>query len=156
LTWDGNQTNSRKFLLAGKIESNLSFGFCINIVKKTVLPIAVAGIWITISEFLRNEFLFKNYWVHHYNSIGLIFETLPVNGILWVIWSFILSYFIFKLLQKFSFIETMFLTWLTAFMMMWITIYNLQVLPPMILIFTTPFSLLEIWVAGIIIKRITE
>ena len=113
-----------------------------------------AGIWITVSEFLRNEILFKNYWVEHYGSLGLKFATLPINGLLWMVWSFALAFMICKLLEKFSFHETMILAWLSAFVMMWITIYNLQVLPILLLIPAIPLSLVEVIVAGWIIKRL--
>lgn len=124
--------------------------------KTKFLSITIAGIWITISEFIRNEFLFKNYWTDHFTSIGLKFETLPVNGILWLIWSFALAFLIFKLLQKFSMKETIFLSWLTAFFMMWMTLYNLQTLPLKLLILAIPLSCLEILIAGLIIVRVSK
>ena len=121
--------------------------------KKTIIPIIVAGIWITVSEFVRNEFLFKGYWIDFFASLGLRFETLPVNGILWMVWSFILAYVIYMLMQKFSFWETVCLAWLTSFVMMWIALYNLQVLPLGLLIVAVPLSLLEVAVAGLLIKK---
>ena len=33
--------------------------------KKTVVPILLATIWIGLSEFLRNQLLFKSYWTEH-------------------------------------------------------------------------------------------
>lgn len=122
--------------------------------KKMTLSIVLAGIWITFSEFIRNEFLFKSYWASHFGSIGLRFETLPINGVLWMIWSFMLAYVIFKLLQKFSLKETILLSWLSAFVMMWITAHNLQVLPVRLLYIAIPLSLLEIFIAIVIIKRV--
>jgi uncharacterized membrane protein len=74
--------------------------------KKTILPIVIAGLWITVSEFVRDELLFKSYWVDHFASLGLKFETLPINGLLWTVWCFILASVIYRLLQKFSFWET--------------------------------------------------
>lgn len=123
--------------------------------KKSILPITVTGIWIGISEFVRNEFLFKSYWVEHYESLGLTFETLPVNGVLWVAWSLFLAFLIYTLLQKFSFKETTLLAWLSAFVMMWITGFNLQVLPVSLLIFAVPLSILEVLIAGWIIQKLT-
>jgi len=122
--------------------------------KKVFLSVILGGIWITISEFVRNEFLLKNYWVNHYNSLGLSFETLPINGALWMAWSFILAYVIYKLLQKFSFKETIFLSWLAVFITMWISLYNLQVFPLIMLCFAIPLSLLEVSVAAIIIRKV--
>ena len=121
--------------------------------KKTILPVLFSGVWITVSEFVRNEFLFKSYWVDHYQSLNLKFQTLPLNGILWTVWSFILAYVILELLQKFSFLRTLLIAWLTAFVMMWITIYNLQVLPLMLLLIAVPLSLLEVVVAELIINK---
>lgn len=124
--------------------------------KEKIFSVVAAGVWIVVSEFVRNEFLFKSYWVDHYNSIGLKFETLPLNGILWLVWSFAMAYLIFRLLQKFSFSEAVFLAWLAGFVMMWITIYNMQVLPVRILIVAVPLSLLEVLVAGVIIRKIAK
>lgn len=121
--------------------------------KRALGSIIAAGIWIILSEFLRNEFLFKSYWVEHFSSMGLPFETLPINGIFWLVWSFILAYVIFSLLQKFSFIKAMVLSWLTAFLMMWIALYNLQVLPLNLLLFAIPLSIIEVAVAGYIIEK---
>ena len=121
--------------------------------KKTILPVFLSGVWITVSEFVRNEFLFKSYWVDHYQSLNLKFQTLPLNGILWTVWSFILAYVILELLQKYSFLRTLLIAWLTAFVMMWITVYNLQVLPLMLLLIAVPLSLLEVVVAELIINK---
>jgi len=122
-------------------------------VKNKILPIIIAGIWITVSEFVRNEFLLKGYWLDHFRAMGLEFKTLPLNGVLWMIWSFALSYLIFMLHKKFSFIHTILLAWLPAFIMMWLTIYNLQVLPLALLIFAVPLSLVEVAVAVVIIGK---
>ena len=121
--------------------------------KKTIVPVLFSGVWITVSEFVRNEFLFKSYWVDHYQSLNLKFQTLPLNGILWTVWSFILAYVILELLQKYSFLRTLLIAWLTAFVMMWITVYNLQVLPLMLLLIAVPLSLLEVVVAELIINK---
>lgn len=122
--------------------------------KRTILSVLLAGIWITVSEFLRNELLFKSHWIDHYQSLGLEFETRPINGMLWMIWGFIMAYLIFKLLESFSFFMAMVLSWLAAFVMMWITIYNLQVLPLKLLVFAVPLSMAEVIVAGVILKKL--
>lgn len=112
------------------------------------MPILLSGLWITISEFIRNELLFKSYWTNHYQSLHLIFETKPINGMLWMVWSFLLAFFLSKMIVKFSKLEAIGLTWLVAFVMMWITIFNLQVLPITLLLFAIPLSLLEVWIAA--------
>jgi hypothetical protein len=55
--------------------------------KRIVLPVMLATVWISISEFVRNEFLLKNYWTGHYERLGLVFPSEPVNGAMWGIWS---------------------------------------------------------------------
>ena len=121
--------------------------------KNTVLPIVLAGIWITVSEFLRNEFMLKSYWVDHYLSLNLKFETLPINGVLWMVWSIILALVIYTLLTRFSFVQTFVIAWLAAFVLMWITIYNLQVLPLALLLPAVPLSMLEVLIAQLIINK---
>lgn len=124
--------------------------------KKTYLTVMLTTVWIGISEFIRNEFLLKNLWDVHYKQLGLEFKTLPINGLLWLVWSFLLALIINEILKKISIIKTFFLTWIMAFLMMWLTIYNLQVLPLQILLFAIPLSLLEIAVAILIVKKITK
>jgi hypothetical protein len=41
-----------------------------NTLKNTIIPILLATVWISISEFVRNEFLLKSYWIDHYESMG--------------------------------------------------------------------------------------
>ncbi|MCB1058628.1 MAG: hypothetical protein KDB65_00220 [Calditrichaeota bacterium] len=121
---------------------------------RNVLAVVVSGVWIILSEFVRNEFFFKSKWMDHYAKLGLSFETLPINGILWTLWSFGQAYLIFRLLKKFSFVETICLTWLVCFVMMWFVLYNLQVLPTGLLVFAVPLSLLEVLVAAWIVRKV--
>lgn len=123
--------------------------------KKPVIAIISAGLWITFSEFARNEFLFRLFWTSHYQALGLKFETLPVNGVLWLVWSFVLAAMIGVLLTKFSFRETLAIAWVMGFILMWIAVFNLQVLPLPLLIFAVPLSVLEVAVAEYIIRKIT-
>ena len=123
--------------------------------KKSLLPVAVATIWISLSEFARNEFLLKNYWIEHYQQKGLIFPSEPVNGAIWGLWSVMLAILIFQLIKKFSFLQTALLSWLAGFVMMWLVIGNLGVLPYGILIAAVPLSILEILVAAYLIRKLT-
>ena len=60
--------------------------------KKILLPIILATLWISISEFIRNEILFKSYWIEHYNNLGIVFPSEPINGIVWVFGHLFLLY----------------------------------------------------------------
>lgn len=123
---------------------------------KKVLALLSATVWISISEFVRNQFLLKQYWIDHYKSLGLIFPLEPVNGAVWGIWSLMFAVLIFILAQKFSMVQTALISWFAAFVMMWITIGNLMVLPYRILWFAVPLSLLEAFVASWIIKKLDK
>jgi len=124
--------------------------------KRTVLPVLFATIWISISEFVRNEFIVKSYWTGHYGKLGLTFPAEPVNGAVWGIWSLCFAIAIFIISKKFSLLQTVFLSWFVGFVLMWIVIWNLSVLPVGLLIFAVPLSLLEAFIAGYIIKTFTK
>ncbi len=51
--------------------------------------------------------------------------------------------------------QTVFLSWLSAFVMMWVAIGNLGVLPFSILYAAVPLSLLEVFIASFIIKKLS-
>jgi hypothetical protein len=124
-------------------------------IRKTVLPILLATTWISISEFLRNEFWLKSYWTEHYEKMGLIFPSDPINGAVWGIWSLFFAITIFILLKKFSFLQTIFLSWFVGFVLMWIVVGNMGVLPFSILYFAFPLSILEVFLATLIVEKLT-
>ena len=123
--------------------------------KNVILPFLIAGIWINISEFTRNEFLVKSYWVDHFQGLNLIFPSEPVNGIGWVIWGFSFAIAVFILSKRFTLWQTTFLSWFMAFCMMWIVIWNLDVLPENILWMAAPLSFFETFVAVLICKKLS-
>jgi hypothetical protein len=123
--------------------------------KKAILAFLASGIWISISEFVRNELLFKFLWIDKYESLGLQFPSETINNVLWGVWSFLMAFVLVYLLQKLRVIETIVMVWLAAFVMMWLVIGNLNVLHFMLLLPAVPLSLLEVAVAALIIKKIT-
>ena len=125
-------------------------------IKKTILPIFLAGIWINISEFVRNEFLLKSYWIEHYQSLHLVFPSEPINGITWMIWGFLFAIAVFILSKKFNLLQTTLLSWFVVFVMMWVVIWNLHVLPNGILLFAVPLSLLEAFISAFICQKLSQ
>jgi hypothetical protein len=124
--------------------------------KKTIFPIFLATLWISISEFVRNEFLLKEHWTNHYESMGLVFPSEPLNGAVWGIWSLCFAIAIFILSKKFTLLQTTFLSWFVGFVFMWLVVGNMGVLPFGILPFAVPLSLLEAFLASFIIKRMAK
>ena len=127
-----------------------------NAMKKIIFPILAATIWISISEFARNEILLKSYWTDHYENLGLIFPSEPVNGVMWGVWSLCFAIGIYFIAQKFSVLQTTSLAWLLGFVLMWLVTGNMNVLPFGILPFAVPLSILESFLAVIIIKKLSN
>lgn len=125
------------------------------IIKKTILPILLATIWISLSEFVRNIFLVHSYWIEHYQNLGLIFPEKPINGAVWGLWSLCFAIAIFIIAKKFSLLQTTILSWFVGFVFMWLVIANLGVLPFGILPIALPLSLLEAFIASLIVKKLT-
>jgi hypothetical protein len=124
--------------------------------KKNILSILLATIWISISEFIRNEFLLKTHWTAHYEKLGMVFPSEPINGAVWGFWSVCLAIFIFIISKKFSLVQTALLAWFVGFVMMWIVIWNLKVLPIHILPLAIPLSILEAYLASFIIHKLSN
>jgi len=110
------------------------------LIKKTILPVFLATIWISISEFARNEFLLKSFWTKHYQDLGRDFPSAPINGAAWGIWSLFFAVAIFIIAKKFSVLQTTFLSWFLAFVMMWVVVGNLGVLPYGLLLYAIPLT----------------
>jgi len=119
---------------------------------KKVLAVVAATGWISVSEFVRNEFLVKQHWVAHYQSMGLEFPAEPVNGIMWGVWSLFFASAMAIIATRFDLLRTAALAWLVGFVLMWMVIGNLGVLPTAILPIAVPLSMLEAFVAAWIIK----
>ena len=122
--------------------------------KKTALPILLATIWIGLSEFLRNQLLFKSYWTDHYAKLGLVFPEKAANGAVWGLWSLLFAAAIYVIAKKFTLVQTALLAWFAGFVLMWVVIANLGVLPYRTLPLAVPLSLLEAFVAALIVKKI--
>jgi hypothetical protein len=123
--------------------------------KKTVSPVLLATIWIGISEYVRNEFLVKSYWTGHYEQLGLVFPAEPVNGAVWGLWSLLFAIAIFVISKKFSLVQTTLLAWFVGFVLMWVVVGNMGFLPAGILVYAVPLSLLETYVAAVIVRKLS-
>lgn len=121
---------------------------------KTLLSILTATLWISISEFARNELVFKSYWTGHYSGLGLDFPDEPLNGAVWGLWSLLYAVFLWILLRRFSLLESIATGWFAGFVLMWIVTGNMGVLPFSLLWFAVPLSMLEAAVGCYLISRI--
>ena len=63
---------------------------------------------------------------------------------------------IFILAKKFSLLQTTLLAWFVGFVLMWLVVGNMGVLPYRILPIAIPLSLLEAFLASFIIKKLSN
>jgi len=124
------------------------------LIKRLVLPIFLAAIWICLSEFFRNQFLCLPLWLDHYKHLGLSFPQSPLNGAIWGVWSICFAIGIYAISRKYNWIQTGLLAWLFAFVLMWLSLGNLSVLPYKLLYYAIPLSLVEAFVASLIIDKV--
>lgn len=121
---------------------------------RSIMTVTLTGIWVNASEFLRNEFLLKSHWALHYQSLGMPFPAEPVNGILWGIWGVTFAAAIYWVSRRFNLLQTTLICWVFGFVLMWIVLWNLRVLPTGILIYAVPLSLLEVLVGTYVCHRL--
>jgi len=124
-----------------------------NLQSRSIIAVVLTGIWVNASEFFRNQVLLKTYWVDHYQSLGMTFPSEPQNGMIWVAWGFLFAIAIYFISRKFNLIQTTLISWFTAFVLMWLVTWNLNVLPSLILIYAIPLSLLEAFTGSYICKK---
>ena len=121
--------------------------------KKYLLAILVAGVWMNVSEFIRNEFVIKHVRVDGFNAIGLPFPSEPVNGAVWGLWAFLLVSVLALLTTKLDVLKSTVISWLLGFVLLWIALWNIGVLPSGLLYWAIPWSFVEVYVAALICSR---
>ena len=122
--------------------------------KNTLFALLAVFFWISGTLFLRNEVLLKDFWVNHYAQMGLVFPGEPINGLVWVLWALGFSLAILLFSKKYNLLQTALISWLTGFVLLEVAIGNLGVLPFPLLVYAIPMSLMEVFVAAFMAKRI--
>ena len=118
------------------------------------LAVVASGAWISLSEYIRNEFVIKHVWVKGFEEIGLSFPSAPINGVVWVIWTFIFCVVLTVLNMKFNALKSTVICWVTGFGLLWIAMWNIGILPKGLLYWAVPWSFVEVYVAAFICNRI--
>lgn len=120
--------------------------------QKYVFAIISACIWMNVSEFVRNELILKKYWIDGFQNIGLIFPSAPINGIIWGLWALIFVICLTWLITKFSVLKSTIISWILGFTLLWIAMWNMNILPAGILYLAIPWSFIEVFLASLIIQ----
>lgn len=121
---------------------------------RPLLAILATTVWISLNEFLRNQLVLIEHWTAHYTSMGLTFPGEPINGAVWGLWSLCFAVVIFFMARRFSLLETGILAWSVGFVLMWLVVGNLGMLPISILPYAIPWSMLEVFGAVWIVKKL--
>ena len=128
--------------------------YILDYLKKTIFPILLVGIWINISETIRWIFLIESLWIEYYQKMGLVFPNESANAIIWVIWGFIFAIILYILSKRFNPVQTALISWLVVFVMLWIVLWNINILPIKILGYVVPLSLFEAYIGALIYKKL--
>ncbi len=123
---------------------------------RPLLAILATTVWISLNEFLRNQLVLIDHWTAHYTSMGLTFPGEPINGAVWGIWSLCFAVAIFFMARRSSLLETGALAWGAGFVLMWLVVGNLGMLPMSILPYAIPWSMVEAFGAAWIMKRLAQ
>jgi hypothetical protein len=123
--------------------------------KKTIIPILLVGAWINISETVRWLLIIESHWIEYYKNLNLVFPNEPVNAIVWMIWGFLFGAIIFVLSKKFKPLQTALISWITIFVMLWIVLWNIDILPMSILWYNIPLSFIEAYIGVLICNKVS-
>jgi hypothetical protein len=118
--------------------------------KRFAIATIVSGIWINASEFLRNEVFLKQVWLDGFREIGLSFPSEPVNAAVWVTWSFIFAFALVWLTPRMGVLKSALAAWTLGFVLLWLAMWNMGILPRGLLAWAVPWSLAEVTVAAYI------
>ena len=121
---------------------------------RSITSVLVATVWIATNEFIRNQVVLVEHWSAHYTALGLAFPAEPINGAVWGLWSLAFATVILIVAKRFTLVETAALAWGIGFVLMWLVVGNLGVLPFGILTIAIPWSMVEAFGAAWIAKRI--
>ncbi|MGL4805001.1 MAG: hypothetical protein ACRCX5_12095 [Bacteroidales bacterium] len=121
---------------------------------RSFISIICVSTWISISEYIRNEILYRQEWIDQYEKTGLLF---PEREYMWILWALLYACFILALTLKFSRWKSIIITWLTGILLMWLTIGYNGTIPLNIFIGILPLSFIEsavsVYLFGLIRKN---
>ena len=121
---------------------------------KTGWQVLLVAIWINFSGTARWMLFAKSRFDALYKGRGLDFPNALANNILWILWGVLAAVLVVSLSKRFSMLHTFFLSWLAAFAMHWIVLWNAAALPLGLLWIAVPWSLAEVFIAALIANRL--
>jgi len=120
--------------------------------KKAIWQILLVSIWINIFETLRWMLFAKPEIDMHFKAANLVLPNEPINNLLCLIWGIIIAVMIFIVSKKFKVLQTTFIVWITVYVMHWIALWNMAVLPINILWLAVPLTFINVLIGALISK----
>jgi hypothetical protein len=120
--------------------------------QKAIWQILLVSIWINIFETLRWMLFAKPEIDMHFQAVNLVLPNEPINNLLWLIWGIIIAVMIFIVSKKFKVLQTTFIVWITVYVMHWIALWNMAVLPINILWLAVPLTFINVLI-GVLISK---
>jgi hypothetical protein len=121
---------------------------------RTLFAVLSSTVWISVHEFLRNQWFLLDRWNAHYAALGMEFPGRPVNGAMWGLWALLFASALQVLSRRLSMLEASLVGWFFGFPLMWVVIGNLGVLPMDVLPYAVPWSVVEVVGAVWLSRRI--
>lgn len=119
---------------------------------KTIWQIFLVSIWLNIFETLRWMLFAKPEIDMHFKAANIVLPNEPINNLLWLIWGIIIAVMVFIVSKKFKVLQTTFIVWITVYVMHWIALWNMAVLPINILWLAVPLTFINVLVGALISK----
>jgi len=118
--------------------------------KTAIWHIIIISLWINIAETLRWILFSQSHFMEHYQRLNLVLPFGPIVLILWLLWGILLSVVIYTISKKYTLLQTVGIIWIMAYLMVWIALYNLNVLPVSMLWLVIPLSFINIIIGTLI------
>lgn len=120
--------------------------------KKAIWQILLVSLWINIFESLRWVIFAKPDIEMYFKAANHVLPNQPINNILWMVWGVIIAIMIFIISKRFKLLQTTFIVWITVYVMHWIALWNMAVLPIKILFLAIPLTFINVLV-GVLISK---
>lgn len=121
--------------------------------QKTIWQIFLVSIWINIFETLRWILFAKPDIEVYFKSNNFLLPNESLNNILWLVWGVIIAVMIFIISKRYKVLQTTFIIWITVYVMHWIALWNMAVLPIKILFLAIPLTFINVLVGVLISKH---
>ena len=97
----------------------------------------------------------KPYWLEFHQNLGIVLPQESINMFIWIIWGFIFASTIFIFSRKFNPWQTALLSWFLLLVMLWVVLWNLNLLPLGIVPIAVPLGWIEAFVAAWIFEKMS-